>query len=283
MQVITDKALCKKLWEEYSPKQTIWDETEIIFGLLSDSKKPHFLLFEHGLLPLWYDEPYKTYYFFGGEYPEARKLWFDKNKLQEVYDAAPIPTKLFDIDEEILNGNGFDLQKDYTYFLPLKNIENTDDFFSRFSKKHKHNLKYDLKKIMSENIQIEWKKEVDFDLFVKYNVERFGSESDMHDVEFQKEMKLLLKTLEDKIICVYLKKEEKTIGLEFCVKFKDTFHVINGGYDKSIKNLGKLLIFECIKKGIELKAKEIDFMTGNSGWKELWNLDKKELISLIKK
>jgi CelD/BcsL family acetyltransferase involved in cellulose biosynthesis len=74
----------------------------------------------------------------------------------------------------------------------------------------------------------------------------------------------------------------KIEGAELAVKYKDKYYVINGGYNPDYRNLGKLLIIEHIKKAIELKAKEIDFLIGDSGWKELWNLDTQECYTIKK-
>lgn len=286
MQIVTDLEECKSLWNKYSPKKTIWDDAEIIFGLLDETKKINFLLFDHGLIPLWYDIPYKTYYFFGGDYPEARKLWFDKTKLKEVYDSIPVPVKLIDIKktefDNIADFGGFETVLDYRYYLNISNFNSLEDHFASFSKKHKKNIKYDLKKLEEQKYRLEWRKDVDFDLFAKYSVERFGEESDMFDKEYQKEMKLFLKAVKPYLMCVYIFKEDEVIGLEFCAKYNETFHVINGGYNRDHKNIGKLLISECINKAIELNLKEVDFMIGDTGWKELWNLEKEEVLTLKK-
>jgi hypothetical protein len=67
-----------------------------------------------------------------------------------------------------------------------------------------------------------------------------------------------------------------------CSFIKLIFYVINGSNDFKIKNLGKVLVLECIKKGIELKAKEVNFLVGSKGWKELWNFEKEKVITLKK-
>jgi CelD/BcsL family acetyltransferase involved in cellulose biosynthesis len=75
----------------------------------------------------------------------------------------------------------------------------------------------------------------------------------------------------------------KIEGVEIATKYKNHYYVINGGFNPKIRNLGKLLIIEHIKRAISLDAEQVDFLVGDTGWKDLWNLDKEECISIIKK
>jgi len=49
-----------------------------------------------------------------------------------------------------------------------------------------------------------------------------------------------------------------------------------------IKNLGKLLIAEQIKSAINYNCNKIDFMSTESGWKKLWNLDSEQMYEFVK-
>jgi len=49
-----------------------------------------------------------------------------------------------------------------------------------------------------------------------------------------------------------------------------------------VENIGKLLITEHIKSAIAHRCDEIDFMSTESNWKELWNLDSENMYEFEK-
>ena len=71
---------CEELWKKHSSNRNIWEEWDIVFSLFDKKdNEPYFIVSEKGLLPLWYDNIEKVYYFFGGSYPEDKTFWFDLN------------------------------------------------------------------------------------------------------------------------------------------------------------------------------------------------------------
>ena len=48
------------------------------------------------------------------------------------------------------------------------------------------------------------------------------------------------------------------------------------------RNVGKLLVLEQIKRADSEHCREIDFLVGDTGWKEFWNLDKEPVFTLDK-
>ena len=62
----------------------------------------------------------------------------------------------------------------------------------------------------------------------------------------------------------------------------EEYLVLLGGNDPNIKNIGKLMILEHIKNAISKKVKTVDFMTTDTGWKRLWNLDTEPVYSFKK-
>lgn len=281
MEIVNNLEECKKIYDKYTFKESLWDETEIIFSFFDENLyELYFMVFDHGILPLQLDKSNKTYYFFGGSYPENRKLLFDKNKLKEVYEKLPTPCKLFDINhKEILETVG-EISEDYRYFIHLKNFLNVEDYLKTFSKKHRYNILSDLKKL--SHLRLEWTKEINLDKIKEFNIMRFGHDSDFSDKEMYDEFLNLIKTTKKFIYCLNIYNENELVALEFAIFFKNKYYIINGGYDRKIKNLGKLLIFEHIKKAFELNSHEIDFLVGDSGWKELWNLEKEKVITIKK-
>jgi hypothetical protein len=162
------------------------------------------------------------------------------------------------------------------YFLNLKKYENNfDNFLKSFTKKHRKNLRYDLKKLNEKSYEIKKNNLDDFKKLVETNVTRFGKDSDYNNEEFVLSMKKLvdsankMKILD--IISVSIKDKTEAIGLG--VVYNKCYYVLGVGRNPEIKNLGKLLITEQIKSAIQNNCDEVDFLSTESNWKELWNLD----------
>ena len=303
MKVVIEENLaeCKKLWETFSPHRTLFDEWDVAFCffdktihslyflVLVDNNKPK------GLLPLMYESSTKSYMSFGGEYMEDIHFWFDKGHFQLMFDNLPLNTYIFDINhiefeslsEKFPALKSHLTETDYHYFLNLNDFSHDlQKYISSFGKKHRKNLFYDLRKFESRGAGISWSsKNLGFNKLVKYNVERFGKESDFIDPDFTACMKKLLSSLKKKNILYtsLLTKGKKIIGVEYAAFHKQTYYVLNGGYDLSHMNAGKYLIMLHLKKAEELKADYVDFLSGDSGWKKLWNLQSTPYYTIHKK
>jgi len=283
----TDIKKCEKLWNKYSTHSLIWEEWGVVFSLFSKSKeKPYFIHNDKGLLPLWYDTEEKTYYFFGGSYPEDKTFWFDINYFDDFMSAFNGEIKLFYINKKVAHEiiDNFPKYKDNFhndenhYFLNSKKLDHSiENYLKMYNKKHRKNFLNDMKKFESMTVEIRQSEMEYFNIFTKYNADKFGDESDFAEEEFSKIIKKFFTYLSGKkmLTAVVIKNEEKkVIAIEYGTLFKDVYYVINGGYDHKIKNLGKYLMFEQIKYAMSTKASIIDFLSGSPGcWKELWKFE----------
>lgn len=298
-EIITDLSECKKLWEKFRKDKSIWTEWEIVLSFYIEKiYKPHFILLkdkekEVGLITLWLDLRDNKYTHFGGERMENRTFWVDEKYFSELHKVIPDETYLFDMNGEQIKKiaevspefKNIIGEKDTRYFLNLEKIKKIEDYLERFGKKHKKNLLRDLKLLQQTNYKLRWTHENHIERFVELSKERFKENSDFNDEDNHKEMESFTSHVQNKNMLHTLLVEinGKIEGAELAVKYKNHYYVINGGYNPQIKNLGKLLIIEHIKKAIELGADDIDFLVGDTGWKELWNLDTQECYSVIKK
>ena len=288
ISVLRELEDCKKLWDKFSPKQSIWDDWEIMYSFFDpDIHELYFLLTEDkkGMLPLWYDQTLGRYYYFGGCFGENRKFWFDLLVFRDIFEKILTPTLMNDVnfkDAEFIikkfpefkdNFN----ERDYRYYLDLGRFgHDLKKYLACFGKKHRKNLLYDLRKFKELNYEVKWQGMENFNKIVEFNVKRFGKDSDFSDPLHKKEMKAFFSALEKKgmLHSSIIKINGSVEAMEFSAFYNEHYYVLNGGYNREIRNIGKLLIMENIKKSIELKAKEIDFLVGDTGWKELWNFDK---------
>lgn len=288
-----------KYFEKFNVKDCLWDLTEVSLSQFDEKyHKIYFIVLidneiEVGLVPLVFDINENKYYYFCGFHPENRKFLFEPKYFKYLYDILPTPVSLIDFNtincKEMVNEDEFEKyfnDKDKHYFLDLKNIDYSfDKFLERFTSKHKKNLKYDLKKVEEKNYTYLWEKLENYDYLVKFNTARFGKESDYDDSDFVAKSKALFDVLDSfgNIQTLFVKDQDKVIGIEIGVIHNNIYYVINGGYDRSYKNLGKMIMYKHIMNAIKYKCIKIDFLVGDGGWKELWNLDYEYYYTLRKK
>ena len=79
-KIITSEKECLKLWEEFSPKQILWDLWDFRFCFHKKSFQFNFILGvdggkREGIIPLVYDDEYDTYTYFGDTFPEQNKFF----------------------------------------------------------------------------------------------------------------------------------------------------------------------------------------------------------------
>jgi len=105
LKIIKDIKECEKLWKKFSPNESLWDMWEVAYSFYNSKvNEPFFILLdgkETGLLPLWLDNETDTYHFFGGEYPENRKFWFDVAYFDDFIEQIPKGCSLVEINEKV--------------------------------------------------------------------------------------------------------------------------------------------------------------------------------------
>ncbi|MCB9359355.1 GNAT family N-acetyltransferase [Candidatus Woesearchaeota archaeon] len=286
VEIVKDINACKELWHRFCPKKMVWNEWEVCLCFL-DGHEPYFLHIkkddQEGLLPLWYDSELKAYRQFGGTYPENRQFWFPETWLDELLPHIPKPLAFYDMNHEscgraMQNSTLKDKFKPegFRYILPIEKHQKVDSFLATFSKKHRYNLLSDINKCKSK-YRFEWSQEYD-PVLEEFNRIRFGQESNYSDEEFVRQFRKLIEYVTEKEMLITLKvfEGDKLIGIEIAIRFDSTYLLLNGGYATEYKNVGKYLIYLHILKAFEDGYKEMDFLTGEGGWKELWNLDKEQ-------
>jgi len=291
---------CEKLWNQFSTNTRVWDLWKTNFALYNPEDHVLYFIFlesenESGLLPLWCDKHYKKYYFFGGNYPENRNLWIPPKFFPDLWENLPEPTALIDITDEsfqaITNSlpeyKDLFIEKDFSYSLDLT-IFNGDinEYLKTFSRKHRKNLLYDIRKLLSLGYGVRWENNNDkSEKLIELNKERFLEESDFNDNEVLKDFNAFTKLFsEDGILKTSIVElSDEIIGVEMGFFHEDTYYLLNGGFNPTHKNIGKWMILEHIKKALELGAIKMDFLVGDSsGWKKLWNLSETPVYTLRK-
>ena len=284
-KIVAEEKECRSLWEKFSEKQILWDVWDFRFCFHTNDFNFHFIVGtsngqEIGILPLVYYKPDKYYTYFGDEFPEQNKFFLnDKKNIGIFLKNCPANTKIFYIDSKEAGYYPFE-PSDKRYFIDLEKHTNSfEAFLKSFNKKHRKNLTYDLKKLRERNYNIEKNKIEDFELLVSLNKGRFGQESTFHDVNFAESMKVFVQNalrmgLLD-LLAIKIDGKKEAVGLG--VIYNRIYYVSALGRNIAIKNLGKLLVAEQIKSAISHKCSEVNFLSTESSWKELWNFDSEQM------
>ena len=223
--------------------------------------------------------------FFGGNYPERRTFYIqDRSLLNKFLDKSPRDTCLSFIDPSEKEFIKSTKEDEIAYSLDLTKYNfDIETYLKTFNKKHRKNIRYDLRQLESLNYSAEWNSRSHLSRLAELNKIRFP-DSDFNDPRFCESMNILVDSAEKLNILQMLsiKINNKVEASQIALFYNGIYTVLTGGSNPEIENLGKLLILSHIKKAAELKAKTVDFMSTESGWKKLWNLDETVLYSFEK-
>lgn len=288
-KIITDEKECKSLWEKFSPNHVLWDLWDFRFCFHKNNFSFNFILGidgerQIGLLPLVFDKDSEVYTYFGDTFPEQNKFFLrDKKTMKSFLKNCPEETQIYYIDSEEAKYYDFK-QGEKGYFLDLEKYGcDFENFIMSFKKKHRKNLRYDLKKLKEKHYTIEKNRIDDFEKLVQLNKERFGNDSDYNEQDFVSGIKQIMDISNEKnildMISIKIDGDTEAVGLG--VFYNKVYYVLGTGRNSEIKNFGKLLISEQIKSAVLHKCNKIDFMSTEANWKELWNLDSNQMYEFI--
>lgn len=287
-KIVKEKNKCKKLWDKFSPKKVLWDLWEFRycfhegfdFHFIAGSEKEK----EIGFIPLVFDKKDEVYTYFGDTFPEQNKFFLkDKDKISLFLKQCPEDTQVYYIDKFEKEFYDFDTGEKRYFLNFLKFDKDVNNYLKTFTKKHRKNLRYDLKKLKGKNYKIKINEIKDFRKLIKFNLQKFGKESDYSDKNFISGMEKLIETAQKMqilhMISIQFNKKTEAVGLG--IIYNKVYYVVGSGRNVEIKNLGKLLIFEQIKSTLEHSCNETDFLSTEAGWKDLWNLDSEQMYEFL--
>jgi len=275
---------CEKLWNNFSNNSNMFDLWEYRKCFYDENFfEPHFIIGKKenktiGVIPLWKVLNGEYYEFFGGDFTERNKFFVkDDSTIPKFIEQLPKNTHLAYIDnDEAVKANPLDMaQITKRYYLDLEEHGySVEKYLNSFSKKHKKNVLREIRALSKFNLKVVHNRIDDFDAMVQLNKSRFGKDSFFAEESFVKSFKKLIETAKKRkeLHLISIEYENKVVAVDLALKYNDEYHVLMGGNDYKVKNAGKLLILEHINNAIKQKARVIDFLSTDSGWKNLWNL-----------
>lgn len=286
-RVETNLNQCQKLWEEFSPRLHLFDlweyrycfyqgygyQSYFIIGLNSGTPT--------GILPLWFEKKENFYTFFGGTFPEPNTFFTkDKSKIGDFIGQCPKHTALYYIKESESDYYRFQ-ESEPKFYLEMRKYNNDiNQFISSFSRKHRKNLKYDLKQLEKRGCSFRYNYLKDFGRMVTLNQKRFKKGSDFNELEMATSIKELMQTAyrQGKLNMISLMINGRVEAVEMAIIHNGCYYVLCGGRNLEIENIGKAMIIEHINSALNKRIFKLDFLSSESGWKRLWHLGQEKLF-----
>ncbi|MFH0987702.1 MAG: GNAT family N-acetyltransferase [Patescibacteria group bacterium] len=287
IEVISDVDKCFNLWREFSPGESLFDTWEFRFAFyLAYKPLLYFILIKKdkenlALLPLWYEEDKKKYFWFGSDWQEGNSFFVKQPSLIPLLlRLAPKPLLLNAINQNIpgmtpAESSCFE-PDDSKYVLNLQDIKSSEDFLMRLKKNRRHDLRKDRRRIERQNPKIVVDNFSDFEHLVRLSKERLmqkGEKADWEDPRrietFRQVIKLAGKSY--KIRMVSVRVNDKIAGVDLIALFNDCYYAVKCGYDvKNFSGIGNFINLFEIEDALSLGMKKIDFLQNSYEWKYRW-------------
>ena len=289
IEIISETERCRELWQEFSPKKTLFDTWEFRLAFNKAYQfKPHFILignqFENlALLPLEYNQDEREYHWFGSSWQEENKF-FSKNPIfiPFLLAIAPKPLYLNAIDFTTANelSRFLDFQPDQPkYILDLTNLKSREDFLMSLTKNKRHDLRKDKRRIERQNPKIiinEVPTFSDLDTLINLSKERFSQKGEVTDWEDPRRIEafrqvILLSNQSYKLRLIKVEINQKVAGVDLVAIFNNCYYTLKCGYDiKNFSGIGNFINLFEIEEAIKMGMKRVDFLQNSYQWKNRW-------------
>lgn len=300
-KIIEDPTEAKRLWELFSPHKRIDDEWEFRNTWTEDYNFPfHFIVGYDGekpvgLLPLQYNTlkglgpkllnvtvPYLE--FFAGIDTDDNDVWvlpgYEKYKV-DFFRQITRPAILSPLKEQYTIDTVEAAHYIDRFELSLEKNPDMDTYLQQsFDAKGRSRLKGRVKKLCKTyNVTTRVGTEQDLDVFFNFNISHFGNQSSFNMADRQSVYRTLFKKFQTDIVVVELDGQIKAVT--FGLLYKDIYTAVNLGYDDSIRDLFKVLVYMRIERAQELGYKLYDVGKGDNGWKSHFHFTKIPQYQLI--
>jgi len=268
---------CAKIWEEFSPKKSLYDLWEYRFCFWDVYRfEPHFILLKNktenvGLLPLWYIPENKKYYWFGDvgdefNWQEGNDFWVkDESVMDELIKCLPESVLLTSITEDTaknLEKFGGAKEGEPKYVLDLTGFKTIEDYLQSLDQKKRGNLRRDQRAVEALNPIVNSDRTEDFDKLIKFNMERFQT-SPFKDVRLINVFKKIIDIagsapFKKRIISVDINGE--TVGVDLIFIYNHIYYpLLTGAQPMKYSGLGHYLNMLDIKDALDLGMEKMDF------------------------
>ena len=297
IQIVSDLKGCSNIWKEVISEKSIFDSWEFRECFNKNFKRPpYFIISENKgkvnwFLPMSYIEEEGNYTHFPGETWNG-KTWLEGNRIafknskhkKEIFNYLkkkgikyhlryliyPLLAKFNEIDE-----TGY-------LFFPKQFNYDLNNYFKTFSHKSRQTLKKELCKLEEKGVSFRFNSLKDFDLMIKWNIQRYKENSYFYDSRFLNSFKDVLNFLHKNnflwLTTILIGGEPAAIDLG-CL-FKNQYTILAGGTNEKFPGVAKLINIYHMHKVCEEHISKVDFLCGDFSWKKLFHLTPRPLYLL---
>jgi len=276
---------CHKLWEKFSPKQSLfdlWDFRHTFYKGYQNT--PYFFTIYNGVnpvcfLPLTYDYENKRYEWFGSDWHEENKFYYNNPILFSLIKAIfPTPLELNAIAPESLPKPDKDfVNDDPQYVLSIKNVDTIESLLQLFNKKRRYNLKREYQRIQTMSPTIEWieNKEAQLKYILKLkelSLARFLEEENISafnsDDHFECSLNIVKEQGTYKIHILVITIDNKIAGIDVIAIYKSNYYLLEGANDiDNFPGIGSFMTYLEFEDAIKRKMGLINALQEDHNWK----------------
>jgi hypothetical protein len=283
IEVVRNIETCQELWKEFEPPQTFFDTWEFRMAFYQAyHHNPYFMVLRNqkeilALLPLWYEEDEKKYFWFGSSWQEEVRFFAKKPEyIIPLLHNAPRPLFLNAISQDSISHikEKLEFQEDDSkYVLHLEGFKNQEDYLMTLKKNTRRNLRKDRNRILKMNPEIIIDNFSNIEDMIKLCKKRFSEKSKSADWEDPRRIETFKNVIKlagtsYKIRMITIKIDNKIAGVDLIALFKDTYLAIKCGYNvKEFSGIGNFMNLTEIDDAVKIGMKKIDFLQNNYHWK----------------
>lgn len=297
-----DMDKCRAVWNRIYPRECLFDIWEVRQCFSQNfCHDPFFISHEtsgniDGLLPLCWSEEEQKYFFFPGE-TWAGKTWMEQNRIvaatpaikEELLNAVPGNAHIRYLKSETASmgsygNNLFDTALDemsYVFYPVLKNFS-YNQYLKEFSGKSRKKILKEVEKLHEKGASFRFDCTDDIDHLFRMNIEAFGADSYFYDVRFYDSIQTLCRWLHEngmlRIVTVLIGNDIAAVDVG--AVWSNACTLLAGGTNRSFPGVAKLINLYHIEWACREKLEFVDFLCGDFGWKERFQLTASPLYQI---
>ncbi|MCD8552849.1 GNAT family N-acetyltransferase [Seleniivibrio sp.] len=297
ISIHTDPAECRRLWEAHIPQKVVFDLWDVRNAFhRTFARELCFVSAERdgasvGFLPLCKIPETGTLGFFPGEAWHG-KTWLEQNRLfadsRATLDAmiafAADCTGLkyhiryllpsCELQTEIEDETGY-------LFTPSRYGYSMDGYYASFTGRTAKKMKKE-SSVYEKFITVMYDRQEDFELLIKMNTDRFGSDSYFSDKKFADGFRNLISYLNEnkmlRITTVLVDGEYAAIDAGSI--FNNVYTLLAGGTNIKFPGIAKFINTLHMGYSCRMGFDHADFLCGNFSWKSMFHLEPRPLYKI---
>lgn len=282
LKVHSDIEECYNLWELFSPKKSLFDLWDFRYAWhTSHPCVPFFYTIYQdktplAVLPLCYNDFHNGYEWFGTDWMEDNTFWMVEDKyINLLLKVVPQPIELCAIEsvpKDALYENVF-VADEEKYIQNIQSYSSIDDYLAGLTKKHRYNLRRDVKNIEQHNPKIEFVEGKDLDLFEKLvdlSLKRFSAMDEPSDFTVPEKKQAFKNIIQNSglydVKFMKASVKDEIVAVDLILSYRNIYNPIRGGADSNnYPGLGSYMVYENFKDAIANKFAWLDCLQTDCG------------------